>query len=404
MKLKNKEGKKLLILFVVIILVTCAISTVILQKQKQRNQEIVNQAMERILETIQEKYPEVEEAEIIHLLNQTDFSGTKNILKRYGMQEEFAIQELENQETKRTMYLVGMVACMGLVFLGCFVWYLKYRQKKLDTLTTYLKQLEKKDYSLAIEENSEDELNQLKNELYKITVMLKEQAEESQMQRNALAVSVSDISHQLKTPLTSIQIMLDNLRETENMDFETRKHFLLEASSQIQGMNWLIIALLKLSKLDAGAVTFKEERIGLRALLEDILANLEVLIEIKEVEISLQGDDQISIIGDYNWNKEAIQNILKNAIEHTPSGKKIWVTIEENIAYRKISIQDEGEGISKEDQKHIFDRFYKAENASEESIGIGLALSKTILEKQNGYIAVESEKGKGTTFSIRYTR
>ena len=163
-------------------------------------------------------------------------------------------------------------------------------------------------------------------------------------------------------------------------------------------------ALLKLSKLDAGAVRFKEEKIGLRAMLEDILANLEILIEIKEVEILLQGDAAICITGDYNWNKEAIQNVLKNAIEHTPSGKKIWVTIEENTAYRKIAIRDEGEGISREDQKHIFDRFYKAENASEDSIGIGLALSKTILENQNGDITVASEKGKGTTFIIRYMR
>ena len=404
MRLKNKEGKRFLILFGILIVTACVFCVAILQVQKQKNQEIVNRAIESILDIVQEKYPEVEEGEILHILNQPKLSKTNQVLEKYGIQDEFAIRELEDRENHRTISLVGLIASMGVAFLVYFFLYLKHRQKKLDELTTYLKQLEKKDYSLAIEENSEDELNSLKNELYKITVMLKEQAEESYFQRNALATSVSDISHQLKTPLTSIQIMLDNLQETENMDAETRKHFLLEASSQIKGMHWLIIALLKLSKLDAGAVRFKEEKIGLRAMLEDILANLEILIEIKEVEILLQGDAAICITGDYNWNKEAIQNVLKNAIEHTPSGKKIWVTIEENTAYRKIAIRDEGEGISREDQKHIFDRFYKAENASEDSIGIGLALSKTILENQNGDITLASEKVKGTTYIIRYIR
>lgn len=404
MKLRNQEGKKFVLLFCAIIVVACIICACASQLQRQKSRELSNQAIGKILEMIQEKYPEVDEEEIVHLLNNSVSENGQEILRRYGITDVFAIQELDELEEKRTITLVAVVGVMGVVFLIYFVWYLKHRQNKIDTLITYLKQLEKKDYSLAIEENSEDELNQLKNELYKITVMLKEQAEESQAQKNALSVSVSDISHQLKTPLTSIQIMLDNLRETENMDVATRKRFLLEASSQIEGMHWLIIALLKLSKLDAGAVAFKKEKIELYRLMEDILSNLEIMIEVKEVEIVLQGDKSICITGDYNWNKEAIQNIVKNAIEHTPNGKKITITLEENLAYRKISIQDEGEGISPEDQKHIFDRFYKAENASEESIGIGLALSKTILENQNGYISVESEKGKGTTFSIRYIR
>jgi len=404
MRLRNQEGKKFLILFCAIIIVACIVCVSVLQLQKHKNQKVSNQIIEKILEIVQEKYPEVDEKEIIHLLNQPTSGDGSKILKRYGLEEVYASQELENLEQSRTITIVTIVGGMGIVFLLCFIWYLRYRQKKLDQLITYLKQLEKKDYSLAIEENSEDELNQLKNELYKITVMLKEQAEESQKQKNALAVSVSDISHQLKTPLTSIQILLDNLRETENMDSETRKRFLLEASSQIKGMNWLIIALLKLSRLDAGAVTFKEEKIELRHLMEEILDSLEIMIEIKEVKISLQGDEKISVLGDYNWNKEAIQNIVKNAIEHTPNGKKITITLEENPAYCKIEIQDEGEGISRKDQKHIFDRFYKAENASEDSFGIGLALSKTILENQNAYITVDSEKGKGTTFSIRYMK
>lgn len=404
-ELKNKEGKRFLIFYFIIIAIACLVTGLMLKGQEQKSQAIVNETIAKIISKIQESYPEVKEEELIQILNETgNVEQGKEILKRYGIEDVSAIQKLEDLERERRIYLISIVGILGITCLIVFFFYLKYRQKKINELVAYMKKIEQKEYSLDIEEYSEDELNQLKSELYKITVMLKEQAEESTRQKESLATAMSDISHQLKTPLTSIQILLDNLRESENMDPETRKKFLMEVSSQIKGMNWLVISFLKLSKLDAGSVSFKKEKIQLKELIQDVLANLEILAELKDISISFEGEDEIEIWGDYHWNKEAILNIVKNAIEHTPNGKRIWIQLEDNSAYTKISIQDEGEGMSKEDQKHIFDRFYKAENASEESIGIGLALSKSIIENQNGYITVESEKGKGTTFSIRYIK
>lgn len=234
--------------------------------------------------------------------------------------------------------------------------------------------------------------------------MLKEQAEQSKEQKEVLATAISDISHQLKTPLTSILILLDNLSESDNMDKMTREKFISEIARQIEGMNWLVVSLLKLSKLDAGAIEFEKQEINVKELIENIISNLEIMAEIKNVSFEIINNKECYFKGDYNWNKEAIQNIIKNAIEHTKENSKVVITIEENNVYTQISIKDQGEGISRKDIKHIFERFYKAENASEKSFGIGLSLAKSIIEEQNGYIEVESKKEKGTTFRIKYIK
>lgn len=232
--------------------------------------------------------------------------------------------------------------------------------------------------------------------------MLKETAEIAVASKEALSKSVSDISHQLKTPLTSILILLDNLNESENMDNDTRKDFLREISKQIKDMNFLVIALLQLSRLDAGVVEFLNEEINLSIMINEIKNNLEIMSEVKNVELDIKGKKDVYINGDYNWNKEAIQNIVKNAIEHASS--KVTIDITENDVYCKLEITDDGGGINEDDIKHIFERFYKASNSSENSIGIGLSLAKEIIEKQNGYITVESKIGMGSKFIIKYMK
>ena len=234
--------------------------------------------------------------------------------------------------------------------------------------------------------------------------MLKEDSENKSKQNESILTSVSDISHQLKTPLTSIQILLDNITETPNMDETTKRKFILEISKQIKGMNFLILALLKLSRLEAGAVEFTSEKVDLEKLIEDVLSNLDILIDVKQLKIVKNIKSSPYITGDYSWNKEAILNIIKNAIEHTDSGKNVTITLDENNVYSYIKIKDEGEGIPENELKHIFDRFYKTQNTKENSMGIGLALAKSIIEKQNGYIQVESKINEGTTFIIKYLK
>lgn len=297
-----------------------------------------------------------------------------------------------------------------LIVLFSFLWliiipfYLKRRDKKIKQITKYINEIKNKKYELNIDENSEDELSNLKNELYKITIMLKEESEISKKDKENLKVSVEDISHQLKTPLTSITIMLDNLKENPNMDENIKQKFIFEISKQIDWINWLVISMLKLSKLDANVVQFYDEKINLNKFITEIVKNLEIPIEIKNQNIIINGDNEAAFVGDYKWQQEAVTNIIKNCIEHNKENGTINIKYEENNLFTKISIKDEGIGIEKEDLKHIFERFYKGKNSTDNSVGIGLSLSKNIIEKNNGIILCKSEIGKGTEFIIKYMK
>lgn len=404
--MKNNKNVKFLIILCILIIVGFAVISIIFEKiEMNKYQKIVNYKTAKILDEIKKQYPEAEEEEIIKILNNQDKKIDKNLLKEYGIYDnDIAIEQLKNNEKEIIIGTTIIVILTGITLIFLFEIYRKNRKKQIDMLTQYVEKVSQKQYILDIDECSEDELNKLKNELYKITVMLKEEAENSKKQKEALADSVSDISHQLKTPLTSILIMLDNLSQSNNMDEITREKFINEIARQIESMNWLVISLLKLSKLDAGVIEFQNEKINIKEMIKEIISNLEIISEIKNVKIKISSNKETYFIGDYNWNKEAIQNIVKNAIEHTKENTEIDVNIEENDVYTSISITDNGEGISNEDLKHIFDRFYKSKNSAENSFGIGLSLSKSIIEKQNGYIQVETEQGKGTTFIIKYVK
>lgn len=402
--LKNKEIKKLFLTFLCLIITFTTILIISTKKQTEQYKNNVNETIASIIGVIKNEYPNVDDKEIIHILNSTENSlEGKELLKKYGIDKDsYSIVSMQNQEKNIIITNCIILVVADLLIILVFICYLKHRQIRIEKLTKYIQKLSNKEYSLDIEENSEDELNSLKNELYKITVMLKETADNSVASREALSTSVSDISHQLKTPLTSISILLDNLNESENMDNDTRKDFLKEISKQIKDMNFLVISLLQLSRLDAGVVEFSEKQINISNLIYEIKNNLEIMAEVRNVELNIEGKKDIYINGDYNWNKEAIQNIIKNAIEHANS--KVIVDISENDVYCKIEITDDGQGINEKDIKHIFERFYKASNSSDTSIGIGLSLAKDIIEKQNGYITVESKIGIGTKFIIKYMK
>ena len=405
--LKNKEIKKLLIICILIIAIAFLITFLMNKKQIDTYREIMNATISKMVDQIKQEYPNVDDEQLIQILNNKSNAQIKeNVLKKYGLDGKESFIASIQQEHKNVLIENLCIFCLTSgVIIFVFYLYLRKRQLEIDKLTEYVESILNKRYDLAIDENSEDELNSLKNELYKITVMLKEEAKNSTMQKEALAASLSDISHQLKTPLTSVLILLDNLSQSENMSKETREKFITEITRQIKGMNWLVISLLKLSRLDAGVVEFTFAKIDANRLVEDCLLSLEILAEIKNVSFCVQSKkEEAFFFGDYNWNKEAIQNIIKNAVEHTKENTSIFISVEENDVYTSISIQDKGDGISKKDLKHIFERFYKSENSSETSYGIGLSLSKSIIEKQNGYIEVETQEGKGTTFKVKYIK
>ena len=399
-----KKTKKLIILFLMLAIFIMTINYIAIIKQNIKYKNKANAVISNIIGVIEQKYPDVDDSEIIKILNDnTSGEIGANILKKYGVDinDVYAIYELQFQE-KETLIINGIsILALTISALLTIIIYENKQKRKIEDITNYIEEISKKNYNLKLEENTEDELSNLSNELYKITVMLKEQADTSNRDRYVLQTSLEDISHQLKTPLTSISIMLDNIIENPEMEEQTRKEFIHEISRQIEWINWLVISLLKLSKLDSNIVEFNKKEIQVENLINNVIKNLSIPLDIKQQSIIVSGK-KATFIGDYNWQLEAITNIVKNCIEHTPELKNIYINYEENNFYTKIIIRDEGTGIDKKDIKHIFERFYKGKNSSENSIGIGLALAKSIIEKDNGYIICSSKVGEGTTFEIKY--
>ena len=345
---------------------------------------------------------EVEIINAVKSINENDVENGKKILAKYGIGENSTIEveqigKIINQN-KAINILIFVLGFSLLIVL--FVVFLALRERKIKNITKYLKDLQNNIYSLKIEENTEGELSELQNQIVKITIMLNKQAETMKKDKKELSVALSDISHQIKTPLTSINIMLDIIKEDE-IDENLKREYLHQITKQLDSINWLITVILKLSRLESGMVEFAREDIDVKILLEDIKKQMAVALEIKNQNLYLKVQANCHMIGDYNWTKEALTNIVKNCIEHTAENKNIYIEVEENCLYLQIIIKDEGEGISKEDLPNIFKRFYKGKDSSKESFGIGLALAKTIIEKQNGEIRVQSKIGEGTQFRIR---
>lgn len=401
--MKNLVARKYGVCFVVIILICgiCICGFNIYQDMEYKDS--LNQYACAMIEMVKEKYPEVSEEEIVELVNADSVNVSNNVLADYGISGDVYV--INNMERIKMVTLIGNLVILiglGVLLLIVFDVYTYKRKKKINELDRYIQDVSNRRYDIGIDKESEDELNRLKDSLYKITVMLKEDSENKRKQNEAILDLVSDISHQLKTPITSIQILLDNILENENMDSITRRKFTLETLRQVKGMNFLIFSLLKLSKLDACVVEFDNTKIVVNELISDILADLDVLIELKHLEVHVDIVDGVSFNGDYGWNKEAVLNIVKNAIEYTSDGKRIFISAEENDLYTKIVVRDEGKGIDEKNLPHIFERFYKRDNVTEDSFGIGLALSKSIIEKQDGAISVSSKLNEGTDFTIKY--
>ncbi len=298
--------------------------------------------------------------------------------------------------------LAGTVVLLtGLLLGGCSIVYTVRRYKDIERLSGYLRKIYSGDYSLDIRDNVEGELSILKNEIYKVTLILSKQAELLKTEKEQLADAISDISHQLKTPLTSMTVMTDLLNK-DNLAPEKRKEFTKNLELSLKRMEWLLTSLLKLAKLDAGTVKFKKEPVEVGDLLAQVTRPLLIPMELKEQKLTVRGEAGITFLGDKGWTAEALINILKNCIEHTQNGGEITISFEENPIYTEIIIKDNGDGIDKEDLPFIFKRFYRGKNASEDSVGIGLAMAKSIITSQGGDVSVSSEKQEGSSFCVKF--
>ena len=396
--MKNKNIKLIIIPLTIVTIITCIVISMQTYSQYKK--------ISGIIEYIIKENPAIDTKNIIQILNSNEYKDGEEELKKYGINIEEVNSIIAVQKQMKTNIILNiiLIVLFSVLYMAIIFIYLKQRDKKINQITQYINEIKNRKYDLNINENSEDELSNLKNELYKITIMLKEESEISRQDKENIKMSVEDISHQLKTPLTSIMIMLDNLKDNPNMDEDTKQKFIFEISKQVDWINWLVISILKLSRLEANVVKFSDNKINVKKFIDEIIGNLEIPIEIKNQKISIEGDEDASFIGDYKWQQEAITNIIKNAIEHNKENGKITIKYEENVLFTKITIIDEGQGIAKEDLKHIFERFYKAQNSSDNSVGIGLSLAKNIIEKNNGMINCKSEIGNGTEFIVKYMK
>ena len=292
--------------------------------------------------------------------------------------------------------VIGLVACAVITIL--FVLAILYRYRRIAALNDYLRRLSRGGKTIDIRDNTEGELSILKNEIYKATAALTEQAEELQKDKMELAAALSDISHQLKTPLTALGVMAD-LLENDALPPEKRREFTEHLRAGLSRMEWLVLTLLKLARLDADAAALKHEKAALAGLIDKAMSPLLIPIEVKELTVDVEGENIITAC-DIDWTAEALGNIIKNAIENTPQGGKITVTYGENPLYAYIIVRDGGLGIDKSDLPHLFKRFYRGKNANLNSVGIGLALSLAVMRKQNGDIGVENDNG--AVFTLKF--
>ena len=361
------------------------------------------EAIASVIAVVKEKYPQITDKEIIEILNgKAENRQIADITESYGIKAGDVYVLSNRQNYWNTILLDGAAALLfAAAVLVFFLIYVHRKNRQELKLTQYLSDINNGNYSLPTQVLSEDKHSLLYSEVYKTTVMLREKSEQSARDKADLKDSLSDISHQLKTPLTSMLIMIDNILE-EDMPEELRREFLCDIRSSVNHVSFLTKSLLTLSMLDADTITFHQESVSIKLLFAHCTGNVNAIAQEKGVILTQTCQEDIQLVCDERWISEALTNIIKNCIEHTPKGGSVTLTAEDNSLYTKITIADTGCGIDKDDLPHIFERFYRGKNADENSVGIGLAMSKSIIEKCGGYIRVISEQGKGTTFIIKF--
>lgn len=394
--MKNKKKYSKLIMFPLITFGIIILLNVMLyyQVNKNYNNKIVN-----IISTIKEKYPEIKDDEIFDIIKNNVKTNTFN---RYSFDLDGIVLIKEN----KTIFVSYFIILLFIYLIICLVYLTiiinndKRKEKEINEVIKIIEEINNKNYSFKMKDINEEDLSLLKNEIYKTTIMLNEISEISKKDKKELEESLEDISHQLKTPLTSILIMIDTLLDDDDMDQTTREDFLRNIKREVMNINFLVKSILKLSRLDTNTVKFISKKESVKEIINEAILNVSLLSDLKNVKIETNLSDSF-ITCDYKWQIEALTNILKNSVEHSYENNKVLIESSENNAYVKITIKDFGSGIAKEDINHIFERFYKGKDSDYDSIGIGLALSKSIIEKQNGKISVESSEN-GTTFTIKY--
>lgn len=304
-------------------------------------------------------------------------------------------------------YLTGGLSTVIVValiegFFICFHFLSSYyRYRRISELSEEINRFLHGHEDLQIGKQTEGELSVLENEIQKMVLRLQNQADLLKQDKVYLSNSIADISHQIRTPLTSVNLIVSRLSVAE-LSEKNRRKLVKELESILVHIDWLIQALLTISKLDAGTISMKHETVSVRELIRQVESALEIPMELKEQKLEVYCEEEVTYLGDLKWFKEALLNILKNCTEHTPEQGCIWIEASENTLYTEIIVRDNGPGIAPEDLPHLFERFYKGKNSSDKSIGIGLALARMIVAEQNGSLTAENDRRGGARFVIRF--
>jgi len=399
--MENRPGlKKIIILSIILNIIFVSLFILINKQEYMSYIRNYNNKINIICNNIKEKYPDLSDSEIIEIvtLNEDD----SNFIRKYGydLNNDNIIKENDNSFIKYIIIEVVIFILNLCIVLFLYLNHNRRKDKDIKEIIKLVDNINKRNYNLDIDTLNEEELSILKDEIYKITIMLREQADNSNKDKLYLKKSLEDISHQLRTPLTAILIYIDNILDNPNLDNKKKEEFLRKIKRESYNMKKLIELILKLSRLEVNAISFDRKENSISNLINSCIDNVSTLADLKNINIKTNGTDFL-LKCDYSWEVEALTNILKNAVEHSFDDSEILICYEDNKIYSKIEIINYGDNISNSDLRHIFERFYKGENSKSDSFGIGLSLAKTIVENDNGKIIVDSINNK-TTFTIRY--
>lgn len=344
-----------------------------------------------------QNYPE-EKEEILTLIKKSsniiniDLRNGEDYLSDYGYKEKDFAKEYINQSIIYTIVAVILFLCLILFLLKSLK---EINKKEIDRLTQYLEKINM-DKQTSILSSTGENFSQLEDEIYKTVTNLRQTKDAAIKAKKNFADNLANISHQIKTPITSISIMAQLLKDEWNEDH------IKQINKQSIRLNQLAESLLTLSRIDAGVLTLEESQIDIYTMLQLSIEVLDEMISKKEIELILPNHEDVTYQGDMEWSIEAFINLIKNSIEHTANGGCIFIDYFKNPLYIEIQIKDNGAGISAKDLPHIFKRYYRGKEGGKTGIGIGLSLAKSLIEMQNGLIHVKNMPEGGACFVVRF--
>lgn len=404
---RNREIRSIVIKLFILQLIFGIVGFIIIDISMDRiNSQIVKRDM-ALIGSILNSDPELEDRIIPYItkeVSQEDIDAGMKILTEYGYHDEMDKDyQPVLKDLKPSIQMAAVVSMMFFIISLILIIMIEYRKvyKKIQEISNVAEKVVEGDFSIYLDEEGEGDFNILNHQFNQMTNRLENSLDTLKQEKTFLKNMISDISHQLKTPLSSLIILNDILIEDTDIDLETQIDFLEKSKRQLDRMEWLIINLLKVARIEAGAIEFKRENILLKDVLDISLKSLNT--QLRGQEVSIEGNLESNFYGDMDWTAEALINIIKNAGEH--GNGKIEIVLENTPLFSSIMIKDNGDGIDKKHIPYIFERFYKVSSEIKpESIGIGLNLSRVIIESQNGTISVRSKRGEGTEFNITFLK